>query len=330
MVVRAALLCLALVLGGSAAIADAAADCTQGEDALQRIAACTELITAHTQPPDDLARSYKSRGSAYAGIGKPDDAIADFTQAIALKPDYAIAFAGRAEAELAKGNFDGAIADYTETIRFKANYPEAFVGRGYAYLVKGDFDHAIADFTETIRLAPRSTIALNNRGLAHKQKGELDLALQDFTAAIELNSSYALAYNNRGYVYEAKGQKQQATDDFRQALLLDPTLVGARDGLKRVGADVALAVDTESLVRGGKDLVQKHCASCHAIDAQGASPNKRAPEFRNLQRGYPILALREPLSRAIVRPHDEMPSFRFSDEDTDMIIAYINSLSPDK
>ena len=123
-------------------------------------------------------------------------------------------------------------------------------------------------------------------------------------------------------MYEAKGQKQQATDDFRQALLLDPTLVGEED--------VALAVDTESLVRGGKDLVQKHCASCHAIDAQGASPNKRAPEFRNLQRGYPILALREPLSRAIVRPHDEMPSFRFSDEDTDMIIAYINSLSPDK
>jgi tetratricopeptide (TPR) repeat protein len=330
MVVRVAILCLVLMLGGGAALADTAADCSQSEDPDLRIEACTQLVQRSDQPPDELARAYKNRGSAYAEIGNQDQAIADFTQAIALNPDYAIAFAARGQAKLAKGDFDGAIGDYTETIRFKASYPAAFVSRGYAYLVKGDFDHAIADFSEAIRLAPRSVIALNNRGLAHKQKGELDLAIQDYTAALMLNPSYALAYNNRGYVYEAKGQKQQAIDDFRQALSLDPALVGARDGLKRVGADPAMTVETESLVRDGKALVQENCAKCHAVDVQGKSPNKRAPEFRNLQRGYPILALREPLSRGIARPHDEMPNFLLSDRDVDMIIAYINSLSPEK
>jgi hypothetical protein len=37
-----------------------------------------------------------------------------------------------------------------------------------------------------------------------------------------------------------------------------------------------------------------------------------------------------PLSRGIARPHDEMPNFVFSDYDIDMIVAYINSLSPPK
>jgi tetratricopeptide (TPR) repeat protein len=327
---RAAVLCLVLSLGGRGALADAAGDCDQSEDAELRIEACTQLVQRSDQPPDELARAFKNRGSANAEIGRQDEAIADFTQAIALNPNYAIAYAGRGEAKLAKGDFDGAIADYTETIRVKANYPVAFVSRGYAYLVKGDFDHAIADFTEAIRLAPRGVIAFNNRGVAHKQKGELDLAIEDYAAALQLNPSYALAYNNRGYAYEAKGQKQQAIDDFRQALSLDPSLVGAKDGLKRVGAGPALTVETDRLVREGKALVQTNCAKCHAVELQGSSSNPRAPEFRNLQRGYPILALREPLSRAIARPHDEMPTFILSDQDVDMIIAYINSLSPGK
>jgi len=43
---------------------------------------------------------------------------------------------------------------------------------------------------------------------------------------------------------------------------------------------------------------------------------------------HPILALREPLSRGIARPHDEMPKFELSDTEVDTIIAYINSLAP--
>jgi tetratricopeptide (TPR) repeat protein len=330
MVARTAVLCLVLSLGGSAVLADTAADCSQGTNAELRIEACTELVQRRDQPPDERARAYKNRGSAYAEIGNQDQAIADFTDAIRLDAAYAIAFGGRGQAKLAKGDFDGAIADYTQAIRFKAKYPADFLSRGYAYLVKGDVDRAIADFSEAIKLAPHSVIALNNRGLARKQKGELDLAIEDYTAAIEFNPSYALAYNNRGYVYEAKGQKQKAIDDFRQALTLDPSLVGARDGLKRIGGDPALTVETEALVRDGKALAQKNCAWCHAIEGQGASPNKNAPAWRNLQRGYPILALREPLSRGIARPHDVMPQFILSDHETDMIIAYINSLAPEK
>lgn len=327
---RVAVLCLALSLAANAALADRVDDCTVGEDAQLRIAACTSLIERLDRPPEDAARAYKNRGGAYAEIGKHDKAIADFTAALKLNPDYALAFAGRGESELAKGDFGGAIADYTETVRLKPNYPASFVSRGYAYLVKGDLDRAIADFSDALRLAPRSAIARNNRGLAHKQKGELDLALADYAAAIHLSPTYALAYNNRGYVYEARGQRREAIDDFHQALALDPSLVGARDGLQRMGAEPALTVETEALMRDGEALAQKNCAWCHAIGAQGESPNKRAPAFRDLQRGYPVLALREPLSRAIARPHDEMPNFTLSDRETDMIIAYINSLAPEK
>jgi mono/diheme cytochrome c family protein len=114
------------------------------------------------------------------------------------------------------------------------------------------------------------------------------------------------------------------------ALLLDPSLVGARDGLVRLGIPAAWLAATEERVKAGKELVEQNCSSCHAVGAAGASPNNEAPEFRNLHARHPNLALREPLSRGIAAPHDEMPKFALSGPEIDTIIAYINSLSTAK
>jgi mono/diheme cytochrome c family protein len=66
-------------------------------------------------------------------------------------------------------------------------------------------------------------------------------------------------------------------------------------------------------------------SGCHAIGAK--STNGNVPMFRNLSRLYTLLALREPITRGIAAPHDQMPQFAVSGEQIDMIVAYINSLS---
>ena len=57
-------------------------------------------------------------------------------------------------------------------------------------------------------------------------------------------------------------------------------------------------------------------------------PNKEAPRFRDIHARHPILALRDPITRAIATPHDRMPKLPLSDAEVDKIIAYINSLRP--
>jgi mono/diheme cytochrome c family protein len=171
---------------------------------------------------------------------------------------------------------------------------------------------------------------LNRRGLAYRKSGDLARALDDYTKAITLNPAYALAYSNRGSVYEAQGRKEEAIADFQVALLLDPSLVGARDGLVRLGIPAGWLAATDERIKAGKELVEQNCSSCHAVGATGASPNKKAPEFRSLHARHPSLALREPLSRGIAAPHDEMPKFALSGPQIDTIIAYINSLSAAK
>ena len=321
---------LVLLLGAPLALADAAEDCNQPMDPELRLEACSRLLEDGRQSAEDLARTYRNRGGAFLALGRDQQAIADFTESIRLKPDYALAFAGRGQAKLAMAELDAAITDYGEAIKLNPNYSSAYISRGYAFLVKGDLDRAVADFGAALMLAPANVVALNNRGLAYRRKGEFELALKDYDAALNLNPAYALAFNNRGYVHEALGQKKEATEDFHKALSLDPSLVGARDGLKRIGADPSLAAETDRLVVEGRALVQNFCSECHAIELRGESPNPKAPAFRNLQNDYPILALREPLSRGIARPHDVMPHFILSDAQIDTIVAYINSLTPEK
>ena len=324
------LACLVLLYGAETARADALADCNQGRNAELRLRACSEIIAGADYSPEQKAVAYQNRGNARADAGASSQALADFNEAMRLQPNEVSGYAGRARVRLALRDADGAIADYNQALMLAPATASLHVGRGHAHFVRGDTTAAIADFTEAIRLNPQSATTFNRRGLAFRRSGDLTRAIEDYTAAITINPIYALAYNNRGYVYETQGRKDEAIADFKAALLLDPSLIGARDGLRRLDVPEAEFAEAERRVQLGKSLVEKSCSPCHAVGVGGDSPNKKAPEFRNLHARHPSLSLREPLSRGIAAPHDEMPKFSLSGPEIDTIVAYINSLSASK
>ncbi len=106
------------------------------------------------------------------GGARPDEVISSCTAVIqfgqATGRNLAAAFTIRGRAYRASGNYDRAIADYTEAIRIEPNYALAFYSRGIAYFNKNDYDRAIADYTVSLGLAPGDILALQNRGHALK------------------------------------------------------------------------------------------------------------------------------------------------------------------
>ena len=153
------------------------------------LAACANLIASGHYSGEGLSAVFDNRGLAYENKGDYNHAIADYSEAIRLNPNFANAFNNRGLAYAGLGDFDRAIADYSEAIRLNPNFAEAFDNRGVAYEKKGDHDHAIADFSEAIRLNPNFANAFNNRGVAYKAKGNLDRAAADFFAAKQLMRS---------------------------------------------------------------------------------------------------------------------------------------------
>lgn len=314
-----------VLLWVSAASANSVADCGVVRNTPEKIAACTAVITDASSTPERRAAAFRNRGLARAEAAANEHAEQDFTEALKLDPSDAAALAGRAFIRMTRKNTAAAIDDFNAALKLKPENQRYLMGRGYAHLVQGESLAAIADLSEVIRLNPKHASAFNHRGLAYRRAGENARAIADYTSAIGLNPAYALAYTNRGYVYEANGQKAEAIADFNRALSLDRSLTGAADGLKRLGASGALATETDAYIKEGKALVEEKCSRCHAVGLAGDSPNPRSPPFRMLFERHPGLALREPLSRGIAAPHEDMPKFELTDQQIDRIIAYVNS-----
>ena len=114
-------------------------------------------------------------------------------------------------------HYNRAIAEYTKAIELKPDYANAYNNRGNAYSNKSDYSRAIADYTKAIELKAGFTNAYYNRGTAYYRKSDYGCAIADLTKAIELKPDYADAYNNRGHAYHSKGDHARAQADFDKA-----------------------------------------------------------------------------------------------------------------
>jgi tetratricopeptide (TPR) repeat protein len=122
------------------------------------------------------------------------------------------------------GRDEQAVADYTEALRINPDNVYAYVNRGLIYFHQRDDERAIADFTSVLRREPARIDVLVWRGHAHLFRKRWDDALHDFNEAVRLKPDNASAYYLRGFARESKGEKAAAEADFRQAQQIDPNI----------------------------------------------------------------------------------------------------------
>lgn len=194
----------------------------QDSDPKVSISGCTALIQSPQQSTDILAIAYFGRGNAYNETGQYDLAIADYSQAIQLNPNYVEAFDNRGQTYYDKAQYDLAIADYNQAIRIKPDFADAYTNRGVAYVGEGQLDLAIADYNTAIRLQPNNATELEDRGLAYSSKGQFNLTMADFNAAISLEPNDAQGFYDRGLAYTDQGQYDLGIADFNTAIRLSP------------------------------------------------------------------------------------------------------------
>jgi TPR repeat len=145
------------------------------------VAPTSQAIT----PPGSAtgAEFYLQRGEDFSSVHQYDRAIADYTTAIQLKPDYAEAYNDRGFAYYLNGHVERAIADYTRAIELRPDYPKAYNSRGVAYMAHGyGAAKSVPDFDRAIALKPDFRYAYINRANARLASHPW-LALQDFHRA---------------------------------------------------------------------------------------------------------------------------------------------------
>lgn len=162
-----------------------------------------------------MARAKKTTGDILG-------AIANLTQAIVLKDDFADAYLLRAEILLAMQQATEALPDVEKVISLSPDEETSYLLRGRIHEALGDTEAASADYRQALDLNPFNEEASLLAGKLLITTGKLDEALAFFDEAIEIRPDFAKAYAERGRVKNLRGDKEGAFGDLKKSIELNP------------------------------------------------------------------------------------------------------------
>lgn len=155
-------------------------------DMLDAAADATRLLNTGVERP----QIYTLRGLAYQQLGRFEESIRDFSEAIARDKRYADAYAARAGSHASLAQNDAAIADYTQALAI-APTAALHVLRSAVYLLRGaagDVVSARRDASDALHTDAEHRPALYYRALAYYRLHKPDKALADLWAFVGMDS----------------------------------------------------------------------------------------------------------------------------------------------
>jgi tetratricopeptide (TPR) repeat protein len=130
----------------------------------------------------DYALAYNNRGNAFKNLQRFQEALDSYDRAITLQPYRKELLANRANALQNLERLEEAIACYESVIALKPDYPEAYSNYGVALKELMRFDDAIASFDRALQLKPDYPEAVWNKSLVHLLLGEFEPGWRGYEA----------------------------------------------------------------------------------------------------------------------------------------------------
>lgn len=189
-----------------------------------QIKGCTALINSRLSR-ERRATAYYNRGNAFVAKSDLSRAIADYTEALTYKNDYAQAYFNRAVAQRISGNMQASIGDYSSAIALTPGDADAFAGRGMSYARLAQYQKAAADFEQALRLKPEHLMALVQRGHHFVRTQQWASALGDYAGALAIQKTNVEALYGRGVARLYSGDVKAGQSDMAQAQAFDAGVV---------------------------------------------------------------------------------------------------------
>lgn len=179
----------------------------------------------------NYAEAHSNLGLALYKKGRLNEAVEHFSEAIRYRPDLAVTRHQFAVALKKLGRTEEAITQDVEAVRLKPDDADAHNDLGTLLFDKDRLTEAVAQFSEAVRLKPGYAEANHNLGLALYSLGRVKEAIPYLTEAVRLKPDYAEAHNNLGVALHHEGRIEEATLHFAQAVRIRPDYADARNNL---------------------------------------------------------------------------------------------------
>jgi tetratricopeptide (TPR) repeat protein len=239
-----------------------------------------EAVDAYTRALglDESAETYYNRAVAYRKLGRPDDALKDYTHAISLNSGHMQFFNDRGDAYMKAGrikeavrDFDSAIALDSDSDKARRNIkiagsqllkrsaasglPDALTDTALAYLALGDNAKATAAATRAIIRDASNSRAFAVLGRCQLENRDYNKAIANENKAIQLDQSNRDAYLYRARANLLAGQLPNAKTDYEKHISLADSEPQSEFFNTRAQAYYDLAIVDALLNEGGAAAV---------------------------------------------------------------------------
>jgi len=175
----------------------------------------------------NITLPYGNRANFYRDEGMKKEALADYNNAISLKPSAAT-YNSRARLYFDSGNNRDtiilALNDYNKAIEIeedKSKIGEYYVNRGATWARLGDLDKSIEDLNMGLKLKPDQLSGYINRSIMYRSKGDYKNSLEDIKTYLKFNPNSADIWYEKGILERYFKNTQEALNNFNQAIRID-------------------------------------------------------------------------------------------------------------
>jgi tetratricopeptide (TPR) repeat protein len=167
-------------------------------------------------------KTWFNRGIALDDLERYEEAITSFDQAININPDCYQAWDSRGCQLYRLSRYEEAIASYDRAIEIKSDYDQAWYNRGNALGNLGRYKEASSSHDQTIAINPNYDKAWASRGFAINDLGVYQNAISSYEKAVEINPNHDDAWYNKGVVLADLGRYPEAISSFDKAIAISP------------------------------------------------------------------------------------------------------------
>ena len=161
-------------------------------------------------------------GNSYFSLGRFQEAIASFNEAIRLDPNNYFALGGLGRTYLSEGRYPEGIAAFKKAIRIKPGDANAHTGLGVIYFYDNQYQKAIVVLNEALRLNPNSHLPHHYLGNIHFKSNRNEEATVHLKEAVRLDPNDFWSHLKLGSIYQLTDKYQEAFIHLKEALRIKP------------------------------------------------------------------------------------------------------------
>jgi lipoprotein NlpI len=161
-------------------------------------------------------------GLALHNLGREYQALEVYEKLLSIDPNFIMAWYNKGIALYDFGRYQDALEAYETTLALNPTFANAWCNKGSTLFALGRDRESLDAFEKTLTIDPNDAIAWNNKGGILDKLGRYQDALNAYEKALSIKPDYVKAWENKGDILDKLGRHQESYDAYKRARWIDP------------------------------------------------------------------------------------------------------------